>query len=76
MDEEDLDKHSTSQERIKRLGFKPQKELVYNNILPYADELDDESSRLFAEIKTYLGKNVLIKEMRPGCGMWTARLMK
>lgn len=64
------------QERIERLGFKPQKESVYNKLLPYADKLDEESTKLFMDIKTNLIKSVLAREMRPGCALWTSRLNK
>lgn len=63
-------------ERFKKLGFTPQKENVYNKLLPYADKLDEESSKLFYDIKTNLVKSVLAREMRPGCALWTSRLNK
>ncbi|CAG9857916.1 unnamed protein product [Phyllotreta striolata] len=56
--------------------FRPQKENVYNKLLPYADELEVESAQLFEDIKTNLVKSILAKEMRPGCALWTSRLMK
>lgn len=62
--------------RVAELGFKPQKENVYNKLLPYADQLDKESARLFSDIKTNLVKSVLAREMRPGCALWTSRLNK
>lgn len=62
--------------RIKRLGYKPQREIVYCKLLPYADQLDEESVRMLSEIKANLGRAVMMREMRPGCGMWTARLTK
>lgn len=70
MDEEN------NEQRWKKLGFKPQKENVYNKLLPYANELDDESSKLFHDIKTNLIKSILAREMRPGCALWTSRLNK
>lgn len=73
MDEEDRENVSG---RIKRLGFKPQRESVYCKLLPYADELDDESVRMLSEIKANLGRAVMLREMRPGCGIWTTRLSK
>jgi len=73
MDEED---RGNVNGRFKRLGFKPQKEIVYCKLLPYADQLDDESVRMLSEIKANLGRAVMMREMRPGCGMWTARLLK
>ncbi|KAK9752669.1 Proteasome-substrate-size regulator, mid region [Popillia japonica] len=65
-----------SNERFKVLGFIPQKENVYNKLLPYADKLDQESTKLFLDIKTNLIKSVLAREMRPGCALWTSRLNK
>ncbi|KAJ8979648.1 hypothetical protein NQ317_001355 [Molorchus minor] len=62
--------------RYEKLGFKPQKENIYNKFLPYADELDEESTKLFVDIKTNLIKSVLAREMRPGCALWTSRLNK
>ncbi|XP_022913061.1 proteasome activator complex subunit 4A-like [Onthophagus taurus] len=61
-------------ERFRKLGFIPQKENVYNKLLPYADKLDDESTKLFQQIKTNLIKSILAREMRPGCALWTSRL--
>jgi proteasome activator subunit 4 len=73
MDEEDIENVG---ERIKRLGYKPQREIVYCKLLPYSDQLDEESVRMLSEIKGNLGRAVMMREMRPGCGMWTARLSK
>lgn len=56
--------------------YKPQKENVYNKLLPYGDELEEESAKLFADIKSNLIKSVLAREMRPGCALWTSRLNK
>lgn len=67
---------SSETERIKKLGFIPQNENVYNKLLPYADELDEESNKLLLDIKTNLIKSVLAREMRPGCALWTSRLNK
>ncbi|CAH1169598.1 unnamed protein product [Phaedon cochleariae] len=53
-----------------------QKENVYNKLLPYAEDLEEESYNLFLDIKTNLVKSVLAREMRPGCALWTSRLMK
>ncbi|XP_018576290.1 proteasome activator complex subunit 4 [Anoplophora glabripennis] len=62
--------------RFEKLGFNPQKENIYNKLLPYAEELDEESKKLFTDIKTNLVKAVLAREMRPGCALWTSRLNK
>lgn len=53
-----------------------QKENVYNKLLPYKDELEEESAKLYADIKSNLIKAVLAREMRPGCALWTSRLIK
>lgn len=74
--EEDFEICDASPERIAALGFKPQKELYINHLLPYTAQLDEESTRLFVEIKTNLGKAVMLREMKPGCGVWSSRLMK
>lgn len=66
----------TTPERIKALGFKPQKEILTNHILPYAAELDDEASRFLQQVKTNLAKAVMLREMKPACGVWSSRLMK
>lgn len=70
MDDEEINKS------FKKLGYKPQKENVYNKLLPYSDKLDEESENLFKDIKTNLIKSVLAREMRPGCALWTSRLNK
>jgi len=64
------------QSRIRKLGFKPQRELSINRLLPYSDQLDNESQRLLIEIKGNLGRAVLLKELKPGCLLWTHRLQK
>ncbi|CAB3245980.1 unnamed protein product [Arctia plantaginis] len=63
-------------ERIKALGFKPQKEILTNHILPYAAELDEESMRFLEQVKINLAKAVMLREMKPACGIWSSRLMK
>lgn len=60
----------------RNLGFRPQKELVYNKLLPYADELDAESQMLLTEIKENLGRAVMLREIRPGCVLWSNKLYK
>lgn len=56
--------------------IKPQKENVYNKLLPYGAGLEEESANLFYDIKSNLIKSVLAREMRPGCALWTSRLNK
>lgn len=55
-------------------NFRPQKELMYNKLLPYASELDAESRVRLAEIKGNLGRAVMLRELMPGCVFWTTRL--
>uniref|UniRef100_A0A2A4JML8 Proteasome activator complex subunit 4 C-terminal domain-containing protein n=1 Tax=Heliothis virescens TaxID=7102 RepID=A0A2A4JML8_HELVI len=66
----------TTPERIEALGFKPQKEILTNHILPYAAELDEESILFLEQVKINLAKAVMLREMKPGCGVWSSRLMK
>ncbi|XP_046402715.1 proteasome activator complex subunit 4A-like [Ischnura elegans] len=72
---EELDDNADSNS-TRNLGFKPQKELIYNKLLPYADKLDEESNCMFAEIKANLGKCVMQREIQPGCGIWCTQLAK
>ena len=37
--------------RAKELGYRPQKEVCYNKLLPYADKLDEESAAVWRSIK-------------------------
>lgn len=71
-----MDDDNKEEKRYKKLGFKPQKEIIYNRFLPYADKLDDESLKLYTDIKTNLVKSVMLREMRPGCILWASRLNK
>lgn len=73
---ESSDGNSSQQSRIEKLGFKPQKEIIYNRLLPYWDELDDESQVLLSDIKENLAKAILNREMRPGVCVWTSRLIR
>lgn len=61
--------------RYKKLGFVPQKEIYCNKYLPYADQLDDESQKMLTELKEGLAKAVALREMTPGVGMATSRLL-
>lgn len=66
----------TTKKRIKKLGFKPQKEILTNHLLPYSTELDEESQQFLSQVKTNLAKSVMLREMKPACGVWSSRLMK
>lgn len=61
--------------RFKKLGFVPQKEIYCNKYLPYAEQLDDESQKMLTELKEGLAKAVALREMTPGVGMATSRLL-
>ncbi|CAH4031865.1 unnamed protein product [Pieris brassicae] len=63
-------------ERVKTLGFRPQKEILTNHLLPYSEELDEESNKFFAQVKTNFAKSVILREMKPACVVWSSRLIK
>uniref|UniRef100_A0A671Y3T0 Proteasome activator subunit 4 n=1 Tax=Sparus aurata TaxID=8175 RepID=A0A671Y3T0_SPAAU len=56
------------------LGFNPQKDIVYNKLLPYADRLDDESNEILGKIKGNLARAVQLREIWPGVLFWTRKL--
>ncbi|KAJ8248283.1 hypothetical protein GJAV_G00240340 [Gymnothorax javanicus] len=56
------------------LGFVPQKDIVYNKLLPYADKLDEESNDILGQIKGNLGRAVQLRELWPGVVFWTRKL--
>lgn len=56
------------------LGFVPQKDVVYNQLLPYKDKLDEESNAFLAQIKGNLGRAVQLREIWPGVLFWTRKL--
>uniref|UniRef100_A0A4W5P0V8 Proteasome activator subunit 4 n=1 Tax=Hucho hucho TaxID=62062 RepID=A0A4W5P0V8_9TELE len=59
---------------MEKLGFVPQKDIVYNKLLPYADILDEESNDLLGKIKGNLGRAVQLREIWPGVLFWTRKL--
>lgn len=71
-----MDHEDELSNRYEKIGFKPQKEVVYNKLLPYSDELDDDSINMLKEIKGYLGRLIILREMRPGCGIWVVKLQR
>ncbi|XP_069787517.1 proteasome activator complex subunit 4-like isoform X1 [Narcine bancroftii] len=56
------------------LGFRPQKEIPYNQLLPYAQHLDRESAEILGQIKANLGRAVQLRELWPGLLFWTRKL--
>lgn len=63
-------------ERTEKLGYKPQKEVIYNKLLPYSIELDTESQKLLSEIKTNIAKSILLHEIKPGTVHWLTNLSR
>lgn len=59
-----------------KLGYRPQKELIYNQLLPYSENLYKESQLYLAEIKANLGNAILLRELIPEAIHWTDQLAK
>ena len=64
------------EEREEKLGFKPQKEIPYNALLPYADKLDAESSDQLAHVKANLARVVQLRDIKVGGSHWNGQLTK
>lgn len=60
--------------REEALGFRPQKEIPYNQLLPYSQRLDRESAAILGEIKANLARAVQLRELWPGLLFWTRKL--
>ncbi len=81
VDNSDLEENSAAdgedQERKRQrelqLGFKPQKELLYNQLLPYNETLDNEAKAWYGDIKANLSKALALRELRPGFITWASR---
>lgn len=56
-------------------AFRPQKEIVYNRLLPYAGRLEGEARELLGQIKAGLSRAVLLRELWPGAAFWCRRLV-
>ncbi|NXE38917.1 PSME4 protein, partial [Ptilorrhoa leucosticta] len=52
----------------------PQKEIVYNKLLPYGERLETEAARFLAHIKGNLARAVQLQELWPGGLFWTRKL--
>ncbi|XP_044747476.1 proteasome activator complex subunit 4-like [Coccinella septempunctata] len=59
-----------------KLGFKPQKDIIYNRLLPYSDQIYEEASEELKIIKTNLLKSFLARELEPGFLLWSIRLVQ
>ena len=64
------------EDREAALGFRPQREIIYNALLPYADRLDMESNAQLAEIKSQLGRMVQLRDIKTGGSHWIGQLAK
>uniref|UniRef100_A0A3B4AX17 Proteasome activator Blm10 mid region domain-containing protein n=1 Tax=Periophthalmus magnuspinnatus TaxID=409849 RepID=A0A3B4AX17_9GOBI len=69
-----VDTAQTDDTEAQKEGFVPQKEIVYNALLPYTDRLDPEADALLAEIKANLSRAVLLRELWPGTAFWCRKL--
>ncbi|MPC33856.1 Proteasome activator complex subunit 4B [Portunus trituberculatus] len=67
---------SGNMEESSSLGFKPQKQVVYNKLLPYKEHLDSEILEQIREIKENLSKALILGDIRPGCVHWVAKLSR
>lgn len=63
-------------EEFPALGFRPQKQVVYNKLLPYKENLDTEILEQIREIKENLCKAAILRDIRPGCVHWVAKLSR
>ncbi len=74
VEEPHLEDCNMKKEATEFLGFVPQKDIVYNELLPYKDKLDEESNEFLAQIKGNLGRAVQLREIWPGVLFWTRKL--
>lgn len=58
------------------LGFKHQKDKIYNKFLPNAEVVDNESIAALAEIKGNLAKTVLLRDVKVGASFWVGQLTR
>ncbi|XP_076235371.1 proteasome activator complex subunit 4A [Calliopsis andreniformis] len=72
--QESLKVQETMNSTVENVKIQYQKELIYNKLLPYVDDLETDSQALLAEIKANLGRAVMLREMQPGCVLWVSRL--
>ncbi|XP_060589859.1 proteasome activator complex subunit 4B-like [Ruditapes philippinarum] len=63
-------------DREQLLGFKPQKEIIYNKLLPYNDAIDAETNAVLSEIKANLGRAVQLRDLKVGAGHWVGQLSR
>lgn len=54
---------NNTDKRYEKLGFRPQKEIWCNRIMPYAEIIDNESTQMLNEIKTNLGRAIALSDL-------------
>lgn len=74
VEEPDLGDCNMKKEASELTGFVPQKDIVYNQLLPYKEKLNEESNEFLAQIKGNLGRAVQLREIWPGVLFWTRKL--
>ncbi|XP_029642324.1 proteasome activator complex subunit 4 [Octopus sinensis] len=58
-------------------GFNPNlREIIHNHNLPYYDELEAESERVLAQIKTNLARTVELRDIKTGAIHWVEQLLR
>ena len=63
--------------RRNALGFDPQKEIIYNKYLPYAQQLDEECVRHLSQIKANIPRSLLLNDWNSNYGfLWIEELSK
>ena len=69
-------KNEDMDDREKVLGFRPQKEIIYNKLVPDSHLIDEESNQVFAEIKGNLGRAIQLRDIKFGAGHWVGQLSR
>lgn len=70
-DEMDVDAGQTnSSNYTSTLPFKPQKDIVYNRLLPYNQQLDTEALDYLEQIKSNISRAVLLSDPRALYWIW------
>lgn len=74
--ENDYEDDNTMESSTESIGFDYQKRIIDEKFLSYAEDLDEESNSLFAEIKGHLGRAVMLRRLYPDCFLWTLKLRR
>jgi hypothetical protein len=57
-----FDSNEWRQQRRHKLGFDPQKEIIYNNYLPYSQYLSEECVEYLSLIKANIGRTLILND--------------